>query len=205
MSPTSLYLAGALLMLCCLELWADPAGSWETGDLTRERERERDPLSALFSLLFQNNCVCVGVYLRKYRRYGCIKGQLTVGQTLDKAVGGAWVQYGPWLAADRRTLTLRLNWPTPVFSPGCKNTNKHTHTKSLYLYIKYNNILYVCTAAVELHEIWMNYSVWLLFNFMERNWNVNRMQSVKNKLSTLDVQSFPSVMMILSPVLSCLL
>lgn len=49
------------------------------------------------------------VYLGEYRSYGSVKGQLTVGQTLDNPVVGARVQDGARLAADRGTLTLRLH------------------------------------------------------------------------------------------------
>lgn len=128
-SGGSSYLAGALLMLCCLELRVDPTCSWETRDLKREREI----LSSLDSLTYTLHfCVCVCVYLWEYRGYGRVERQLTVGQTLDEPVSGGWVKDGPWLAADRGTLTLRLHRPTAVLPPGCRNT--HTH-RAIYILI----------------------------------------------------------------------
>lgn len=128
MTKTCCYLTGALLMLCCLELRADSAGSWVSGNL----RTQRDPLTALFFLYVEKkrdsteqrkllSAVCARVYLGEYRGNGCVKGQLAVGKTLDEPMGGTRVQYRPWLAADGGTLTLRLDWSAPVLSPGCRS------------------------------------------------------------------------------------
>jgi len=90
----SSYLAGALLMLRCLELRADPTGSREARDLTRETllyspSKGTLKLHSVCVSVCVCVCVCVCVYLGEYRDYGFVKGQLAVGQTLDEPVGGA--------------------------------------------------------------------------------------------------------------------
>lgn len=106
------HLTGALLMLRCLELRADPSCSWETRDLKTKREFLYNETHLPTHVQLKIN-----IYLREYRGYGSVKGQLAVGQTLDKSMVGAWVQDGAWLAGDGGALTLRLHWPAAVLSP----------------------------------------------------------------------------------------
>lgn len=111
---------------------AAPPGAASWSRLLLRDEGPEDRETSLYSPGAKDGslgmCVCVCEYLGEYRGYGCIKRQLTVGQALDEPVVGAWVQDGPWLAADGGALTLRLHWPTAVLSPGCKNANTELHT-----------------------------------------------------------------------------